>query len=182
MEQAITWYVVYTKPRWEKKVAELLSKKEIENYCPLNKVQKQWHDRKKTVYEPLFTSYVFLKASTMQLNAVRETSGIINFVYWLGKPALVKEQEIIAIRDFVDEYKNIQLEKTMVNVNDQVKIMYGPLMNREGKVIEIMNHTVKIYLPSLGYALSANVDRSNVEKILVPRRSTLPSETYQLVS
>ena len=60
-ERNTFWYVVYTKPNWEKKVAELLEKKGIEQYCPLNKVQKQWHDRKKTVWEPLFKSYVFVR-------------------------------------------------------------------------------------------------------------------------
>ena len=49
------WYAVYTRPKWEKKVAELLSRKRIENYCPLNKSIKQWSDRKKTIFEPLFT-------------------------------------------------------------------------------------------------------------------------------
>ncbi|MBL0358846.1 MAG: UpxY family transcription antiterminator [Chitinophagaceae bacterium] len=52
---------MYTKPRWEKKVACLLDEKGIENYCPLNKVVKQWSDRKKVVLEPVFKSYVFVK-------------------------------------------------------------------------------------------------------------------------
>jgi hypothetical protein len=50
------WYAVYTRPRWEKKVAEILTDKKIENYCPLNKVVRQWSDRKKIVHEPLFTT------------------------------------------------------------------------------------------------------------------------------
>ena len=55
------WFVVYTKSRCEKKVADLLTKKGIENYCPLNRVQKQWSDRKKIILAPLFTSYVFVR-------------------------------------------------------------------------------------------------------------------------
>ena len=57
MEDTSTWWhAVYTKPRWEKKVAALLDAKGIEYYCPLNRVVKQWSDRKKTVLEPLFKS------------------------------------------------------------------------------------------------------------------------------
>ncbi|HEX6432075.1 MAG TPA: transcription termination/antitermination NusG family protein, partial [Niastella sp.] len=59
MESAKRWYAVYTHAKWEKKVADLLTRKNIENYCPLNKVVRQWTDRKKIIYEPLFTSYVF---------------------------------------------------------------------------------------------------------------------------
>ena len=55
------WYVIYTRPRWEKKVASLLQAKAIEHYCPLNRVMKQWSDRKKIVLEPLFKGYIFVK-------------------------------------------------------------------------------------------------------------------------
>ena len=55
------WYALYTKPRWEKKVAGLLDDQGIENYCPINKVTRQWSDRKKVVLEPMFKGYVFVK-------------------------------------------------------------------------------------------------------------------------
>src|ERR1700712_2216779 len=110
------WYVVYTRPRWEKKVADLLSRKKIEYYCPLNKVQKQWSDRKKIVSEPLFTSYVFVHIDETEQLPVRITDGVINFVYWLGKPAVIKEDEILAIKDFLDNHKEVQLEKKKINL------------------------------------------------------------------
>jgi len=62
MTDAKKWYAVYTRPRWEKKVSELVTKKKLTTYCPLNRVVKQWSDRKKVIFEPLFTSYVFVNA------------------------------------------------------------------------------------------------------------------------
>ena len=88
------WYVIYTKPRWEKKVTELLSRKKIEHFCPLNKVQRQWNDRKKVVDEPLFTSCVFVHIDETEQMAVRLTDGVVNFLYWLGRPAEVRNDEI----------------------------------------------------------------------------------------
>lgn len=41
------WYVVYTKSNCEKKVSNILSKYNIDNYCPLNKIMRQWADEKK---------------------------------------------------------------------------------------------------------------------------------------
>lgn len=140
-EQKKFWYVVYTKPNWEKKVAELLGKKGIEQYCPLNRVQKQWHDRKKIVLEPLFTSYVFVRIDSESHSRVRAMPGIINFVYWLGQPAIVKNEEIEAIRDFLLEHNTVYLEKAAVNVNDMVKIIRGPLIHREGKIVQVNNNT-----------------------------------------
>ena len=57
------WYAVYTRPRWEKKVASLLDDKDIVHYCPLNKVTRQWSDRKKVVMEPLFKGYIFVQVT-----------------------------------------------------------------------------------------------------------------------
>ncbi|SIR44023.1 transcription termination/antitermination protein NusG [Pontibacter lucknowensis] len=160
------WYAVYTKPRWEKKVADLLTLKEIQSYCPLNKVTRQWSDRKKVLHEPLFTSYVFVHLSDKQIREVKEVDGVINLVHWLGKPAVIRDEEIEAIRNFLNEHSNVQLEKTSVCVNDPVKVSRGFLQDKEGTVVAIKNNTVRVALPSLGYVMYANLEKSSVTKVL----------------
>jgi transcription antitermination factor NusG len=159
------WYAVYTRPRWEKKVADLLVKKHIENYCPLNRIVRQWADRKKTVLEPLFTSYVFVHTSPEEHLPIKQTDGILNFVYWLGQPAVIRDEEIDAVKQFLNEYQNVTLEKINVNRHDRVRISSGPLMAHEGDVIEVRSKTVKVHLPCLGYAMTAEVEKTNVEII-----------------
>lgn len=171
MNTVKNWYAVYTRPKWEKKVAELLTKKRIENYCPLFKSVKQWSDRKKTILEPVFTSYVFVHVDDTNHLPVKQTDGIVNFVYWLGKPAVIKNEEIDAIRDFLSENENIRVEKIDVNVHDRVKIMDGPFELWEGNVVEIRPKSVKVLLPSLGYALLAEIPKSRIEVINVIERN-----------
>jgi transcription antitermination factor NusG len=89
----------------------LLTNKGIESYCPLNKVRRQWSDRIKVVEEPLFKSYVFVRVSEESRTDVRMTDGVINFVYWDGKPALIKDREIQAIKLFLDEHEHVNLVK-----------------------------------------------------------------------
>ncbi|TKK70325.1 UpxY family transcription antiterminator [Ilyomonas limi] len=165
MNKEIKWYAVYTRPKWEKKVAHLLAKKGIEEYCPLNKVCRQWSDRKKMVQEPLFTSYVFIRVTEADHLKVKQTEGVLNLVHWLGKPAVIKEEEIEVIKHFLNDYQNVQLEKAEVNINDRVRIIDGPLLSIEGKVIAVMNHSVKVVLPSLGYTMTAKVQKSHIEKV-----------------
>lgn len=165
MSETLNWYAVYTKPRWEKKVAELFTRKQLENYCPLNRVHKQWSDRKKIVLEPLFTSYVFVKIPTAEQLLVRQTEGVLNFVYWLSKPAVIREEEIDLIKRFLNEHDNVKVENNLVTVNDKVRVMNGPLMMREGSVVEVKHKTVKLSLPTLGYTLVAEVDKSNIELV-----------------
>ena len=67
------WLAIYSRPRWEKKVNQLLVEKGFESYCPLNKVRRKWSDRMKIVEEPLFKSYVFVKVTDEDRTAVRMT-------------------------------------------------------------------------------------------------------------
>lgn len=161
------WLAVYTRPKWEKKVAKLLCNKSIENFCPINKVVRKWADRKKIVLEPLISSYVFVYASQLEYTTIKETDGILNLVHWLGRPAVIRDSEIESLKQFLTEHSNVSLEKIQVNVNDEVKVIYGPLVSREGKVVEVQSNYVRIILPSLGYSLHAQVHKSHIEKISV---------------
>lgn len=156
------WLAVYTRPRWEKKVNQLLVEKGTESYCPLNKVRRKWSDRVKLIEEPLFKSYVFVKVNEDERTAVRMTPGVINFVYWNGKPAVIKEKEIGNIRKFLDEFENVEVHPSNLEVNQRVKIITGPLMDQEGKVISVRHKTVKIAIDSLGYTLVAYIERSKL--------------------
>ena len=156
------WLAIYTKPRWEKKVATLLTQKGIETYCPLNKVRRKWSDRVKLVEEPLFKSYVFVKISEEERTPVRMTDGVINFVYWDGKPAVIKDKEITVIRQFLNDHENVALVKIDLQLGQQVRITGGPLMDLEGKVLEVKNKIVKVLIESLGYMLVADIDKNKL--------------------
>jgi len=156
------WLAIYTRPRWEKKVNQLLLEKGLESYCPLNKVRRKWSDRMKIVEEPLFKSYVFVKVTEYDRSTVRMTNGAINFVYWNGKPAVVKEREITAIKRFLDEYENVEARPVDLKINQRVRITDGTLMEHEGKVLAIRHKMAKIAIDSLGYILVAYIDRSKL--------------------
>jgi len=172
MNKEMRWYAVHTRQRWEKKVAHSLERKDIEQYCPLNKVCRQWSDRKKIVLEPLFNSYVFIRVTETDHLKVLQTEGVLRILYWLGKPAVIKDEEIETIKRFLNDYENVQLEKTPVNINDRVRIIQGPLLSMEGSIIEVMSHSVKVILPSLGYAMTATIQRSHIEKVFDVKNGT----------
>ena len=116
----------------------------------------------KTVEEPLFKSYVFVKVNDEDRTEVRMTPGVINFVYWEGKPAVVKEKEINAIKNFLNEYENVEVKPMTVALNQRVKITAGPLMDQEGEVIGVNRKMVKVAIDSLGYVLVAYIDRTKL--------------------
>lgn len=156
------WYAVYTKPRWEKKVYGLLLGKGMIAYCPLNRVRKKWSDRVKWVEEPLFKSYVFVRVAETDLPDVRLINGIVNFVYWLGKPAVVKDKEIETIRKFLNDYDEVQAIPLDLQKDAKVTIRRGAFMDKEAIVVKVINNKVQVVLESLGYSLVAVIDKSNV--------------------
>ncbi|WP_317133595.1 MULTISPECIES: UpxY family transcription antiterminator [Antarcticibacterium] len=98
----MNWYVIYTKPRWEKRVATELEETNIESYCPVITEVRQWSDRKKKVVTPLFKSYVFVRLTEKSRQDVFKAPGVIQFLYWLGKPAIVKDKEIETIKSWLN--------------------------------------------------------------------------------
>lgn len=157
------WYAVYTKPRWEKKVASLLEAKGIQYYCPLNKVVKQWSDRRKTVLEPLFKSYVFVRVAEKQKWELMKISGILNYVHYLGKPAKIRNSEIETVKKFLNEFDAVDVVESSTPVNARVKIRQGVLMNYQGILLEVHGNKASVKIESMGLQLTAVFDKSNVE-------------------
>jgi transcription antitermination factor NusG len=160
------WYALYTKPRWEKKIAGVLSEMGVENYCPLNRVEKQWTDRRKVILEPVFRSYVFVKIADKEKWSLKEVSGVLNFVYWLGKPAVIREEEINTIRKFLKEFDDVQVEKIPeLQVNTRVRVKQGIMMDYQGMLIELSGSRAKVRIERMGLLLNANFDQKNLELI-----------------
>jgi transcription antitermination factor NusG len=105
----MNWLVLYTKPKNEVKVAERLTAAGITVYCPMVTTLRQWSDRKKKVTVPLFNSYVFVQLSEVQRPAVFDIPSVVRYLFWLGKPAVVREEEITALKEMLsDTYKEVR--------------------------------------------------------------------------
>jgi len=155
------WYSVYTKPRSEKKVSESLTRKKIDNYFPLNRIVENRSINKKIINEPLFSCYVFVRATKTQLLELKKIPGIVNLVYWLGKPVVIDDFEIDMIKNFLNTHINVTVEKITLG-NNTSKMIESSVMELERSFITVKNKKVNAIVPSLGYVLSAEVETSHV--------------------
>jgi transcription antitermination factor NusG len=149
----MNWYVVYTKPKWEKKVAEKLRQIGIECYCPLITQVKQWSDRKRKVEVPLFNSYVFVQLSENDRNSVFQIAGIVRYLFWLGKPAIVRNEEIDIIKKNLMASNVSEISVTPMQVGDRIKLDSGVFSNQDAIVQEVSNTHYILVLESLGCVL-----------------------------
>ena len=143
------WFVLYTKANQEIKVTEQLNKIGISCYCPTVTIIKQYSDRKKKVLKPLIPSYVFVFIEEGRRNDVFSVFGIVRYMFWLGKPATVRESEIELMREYLNgRYQSISITK--FTRGQLYKISEGVFSGRIGKVIETQKNKIKLELQSLG--------------------------------
>ena len=156
------WYTVYTRPHCEKKIVSILTKMEIENFCPLNYRTVKHLRRIKMLREPLFKSYVFVCITPGQIDLLNQMNGVINFLYWVGEPAIIKQDEIDAIKEFTSDYRNIELSRMHVNINDIARAVDSSSYSLEGNRYAVKSKIVKVSLPSLGYIISAKIEDESI--------------------
>ena len=145
------WHVIYTKSKWEKKVDGLLLQKGFESWCPVQKKERQWSDRKKIIEEPLFRSYVLVKAAKEERNQILSVNGVVNFLYFEKKPAIIRDKEIEIIKKYLGEsYKSIQVvDMTNIPPQTRVSINNGLFMGQKGEVIKSGKRNVFVRLDSI---------------------------------
>jgi transcriptional antiterminator RfaH len=147
------WYVVYTKPKWEKKVAERLNEIGITTYCPLIIKERQWSDRKKKIQVPLFNSYIFVQVNEKERNVIFEIPGAIRYLFWLGKPAIVKEKEIQAIQNWLNVPDIFEVSVDKWQKGDKIVLESGPFIAQSAIVQEVKHNHYVLVLESLGCIL-----------------------------
>lgn len=154
------WHALYVNSRAEKKVGELLTAKGIEAYVPLQKVMKQWSDRKKMVEVPLLNGYVFVNTDIAENEKVLQTQGVVNFVRSNGAIGVVRDIEIERLKQLIELGYHLEANSNVKNYmeGDRVKISSGPLKNIEGFVIENREgRFIEVLLESIGQSIKVKL-------------------------
>ena len=130
------WFAIYTKPRFEKKIFETFTQKNIKSFLPLRRVQKKWSDRKKWVEEPLFKSYIFVNIGEDEKLNTLSTHGVVKFVSSQGRPVVVPESDIIMVKRLTRNFEGIDCEEYNFEPGQPIEIMAGEFMHQRGRLID----------------------------------------------
>lgn len=161
------WFAVFTKPRSEKKVHDRFEEHEIESFLPLIKTVRQWSDRKKTLKLPLIPSYVFVHMHERELNKTLPIPGTVAVLKHLGKPAVIRQDEIENLRILSDNADpNTIVTGVRMSKGDPVEVTKGPFMGLIGTCIKDGNkHRVVVQLNLTGSCFSVDIPLSHLERI-----------------
>ena len=153
----MNWYVLYVQSRKEKKVAEMLQEMKVEVYCPHIKEIRQWSDRKKTIESPLFKSYVFVRLQDRERQLVFGVPGVVRYLFWLGKPAVVRDEEIQAIKKWLEEDEVEEITLSKLVPGDELHIKNGILKNQKAVIQEVGKTRIRLVLAGLGVVVNGKI-------------------------
>ena len=151
----MNWFVLHTKPRFEKKVEERLLSFGIEAYCPVRKEIRLWSDRKKKVDVPVLPSMVLVKLEEKAVNDVFNVNGVVRYMFWLGKRAIVRQKEVDVLKNCLNGNTIINQEIIKFNPGDRINV--EGFNNEEGVVEKVSNSTAWVFLENLGYTIKLNL-------------------------
>lgn len=164
------WHAIYVRSRAEKKVLTQLEDMGVQAYLPLITQIKQWSDRRMKVQEPLFRSYVFVFSNEKEYIPILNVYGVVKFVTFEHKAVIVPENQILAIKKFVEDYEHGE-EFKMLN-NDELKegqlvrIITGPMKGLTGRLDTIQNkrHLI-VFIDVVGQFIPVHIARAKVEPV-----------------
>lgn len=147
----MSWNVIYTKSRSEKKVEERLKNIGIEAYCPVRTEVKFWSDRKKSILVPVLPSMVLVKIEKNKRNQVFDIPGVVRYMFWLKKHAVVRDSEVDSLKLLLESNNIIEQNVASYNVGDEIKI--SSLKDQLGIIKKISNNQIWVVLKQLGYVI-----------------------------
>jgi len=152
MEVCKTWYILYTKRNKEIKVVEDLIENGFEAYTPIRKEKIKWSDRivKKNVC--LLPSMVLVFIEEKNINKVFEINFVKKYMFFNGERAKVKNDEILAMKDYVENKKIIN---NNLKIGDSVKI---DSLNQNATITDIKGKKCFAFLEMLGATITLNVN------------------------
>ncbi len=162
---AANWYALFTRHQREKPVALALSNKNHEVYLPLYRSVRQWQDRAKQLWLPLFPGYVFLRGGLERQLQILTTPGVIDIVRFGGHPAIVPQAQLDAVRQILESCLAVETHPYL-ECGDRVKVKSGPLAGLEG-ILDRKKGSARLVvsMEMLGQSAAVEIDVSNVERI-----------------
>lgn len=165
MKNNLQWFALYVKARFERKVLAALEQKEIECYLPMRKEIRQWSDRKKEVEEPLIRGYLFIHIDVRSYYDVLVVPGVIKFVTFDQKPAVIPDYQIEDLKIFLrDGGQQVEVSNDYIQKGQLVRISEGPFLNAIGEITEIRGKKrILIRIRALGCVIHAELGASQIE-------------------
>ncbi len=166
-ETDASWYALYTRSRFEKKLMSELVDRSIEVFLPMREILSRWKDRKKRIWLPLFPGYIFVHQVDTPANRYRilNIPGAVRFVVFNGQVAPIPEEQIEGVRKFLEAKLAVDPYPYMT-IGRRVEVIAGPLKGIQGKLVQKKGRfRFVIQVDLIRQAVSVEIDASDVRPL-----------------
>ena len=150
------WYVALVRMHHEKKVAELLNKRGIENFVPVQQELHQWSDRRKMVESVLLPMMVFVHVDAKERKEVLSFSTVSRYMVMRGEssPTIIPDEQMARFRFMLDYSKDvISMNSAPLARGEKVRVIKGPLTGLVGELVTVDGKSkIAVRLNMLGCA------------------------------
>jgi len=138
MQQAASWFALYTMPQSENSIRRLLDIRQIKSFFPTYEVQKIWKNRQRVkTLRPLFPSYLFVHIGSHQRSIVLSSPGALRIIGNPHTPLPIPDREIEFLQS---QSGNRRIEPYLdMVIGKRVRIRSGPMQGLEGTLVEKRN-------------------------------------------
>lgn len=133
-DASAAWFALTVRHQHERSVEGALASNGVPTFLPLYCSRRNWSDRFKDLYAPLFPGYVFGKFAHVDRCRVLRTPGVSTIVGFGGLPTPVASHEIDVIRAALASKLPIG-PWPYPKPGDRVRIETGPLRGVEGSLL-----------------------------------------------
>lgn len=152
------WFVLHTKSRQEKALAEHLERREIEFFLPLFRKVRYYGKRKVAGDLPLFPGYLFLRGTVEEAYAADRTDRVAHIIRVADQEMI--DDELRQIRFALEQGGELVPRERMVK-GMRVEVMSGPFKGLEGVIAEEhRDDRLILSVGMLGRAADLEIDRS----------------------
>ena len=159
------WYAAYTRANHERRVADRLGERGVENFLPQYEAVRKWKDRKVRLHLPLFPGYVFVHLALQNRLQVLQVPGVAWLVSFAGKPVPLPEEEFAMIRGFLKSRFRAE-PHPYLKTGRRVRVSSGPFEGMEGIVVRRKNSSrLVISLDLIQRAMAVDVEEACLEEL-----------------
>jgi transcription antitermination factor NusG len=132
----------------------------IDCFLPLYKSVRHWQDRRKIIDLPLFPGYVFVHIPLEERLRVLRLPGVVQFVTFQGKPAMLADTEIELLRSSLLAGGRLE-PHPYLKAGRPVRVRRGPMQGVGGVLVRKKDSfrvvlTIELIMRSV--ALEVDVD------------------------
>ena len=153
------WYVLYTRPRSEKKVANQLQRMGLESYCPVRNEMRQWSDRRKKVEVPVLPSMILVHVPSKDRKKVFDCPNAVRYLFWEGQPAEVPEGEVKALEQSLTGPRVISHESIPLRPGQHIDMTEWGFKNEEGRIKYMSGNHCWIVLKNIGMVVKLKIEK-----------------------